>query len=424
MNELSDKQDELAKEADQMQNSLEDFAEELNKDDPNASQQLQDASEQMNQQQGPQKNMRNASRNLQMSQKQQAQQQQQEAMDKLISLFQKTQQAQQSMAQSSGRRMAMNLQKYAKQTLELSFKQEKLANQLQADKAGERTTDYQDLAQLQNSYLKATEKISDEIIKLSGMSLQISPQLMEALGVTIDRMQNSVLFLEQNRPFMSTAHANNAIESLNEATIEMLRSAKQCSNPGGQGQMSAQQMMQQLIPQQQDIMQQTQSMMELQQTAEQLRQQRQAQLDRMASQQRSLKELAEEIQRSMKDNQDLLGRLDRTAEEMEAVSKALERGNVDEDLVRREQRILSRLLDAQRSVHSRDYEQKRESVTAEEMFSRSLGVRPDAPESQSLRDEIRRAMQLKAPGEFEDLIKLYFRALAEESAVQSGGGSR
>jgi hypothetical protein len=320
--------------------------------------------------------------------------------------------------------MAMNLQKYAKQTLELSFKQEKLANQLQADKAGERTTDYQDLAQLQNSYLKATEKISDEIIKLSGMSLQISPQLMEALGVTIDRMQNSVLFLEQNRPFMSTAHANNAIESLNEATIEMLRSAKQCSNPGGQGQMSAQQMMQQLIPQQQDIMQQTQSMMELQQTAEQLRQQRQAQLDRMASQQRSLKELAEEIQRSMKDNQDLLGRLDRTAEEMEAVSKALERGNVDEDLVRREQRILSRLLDAQRSVHSRDYEQKRESVTAEEMFSRSLGVRPDAPESQSLRDEIRRAMQLKAPGEFEDLIKLYFRALAEESAVQSGGGSR
>jgi hypothetical protein len=424
MNELSDKQDDLASKADDLQKSMEDFAEEMSGDDPQASQQMQEASQQLNQQQGPQQNMRSASRKLQMSQQQQAMQQQQQAMDKLISLFRKTQQAQQSMAQNSGRKMATNLQKYAQQTLELSFKQESLADQLRAEKAGERATDFQDLAQTQNSYLKATEKIADEIMKLSGMSLQISPQLMEALGITIDRMQSSVLFLEQNRPFMSTAHASNAIESLNEATIEMLRSAKQCSNPGGQGQMSAQQMMQQLIPQQQEILQQTQSMMELQQTAEQLRQQRQAQLDRMASQQRSLKELAEEIQRSMKGNQELLGRLDRTVDEMESVSRSLEQGNIDQDLVRREQRILSRMLDAQRSVNSRDYEQKRESVTAEEIFSKSLGLRPDESESQSLRDEIRRAMQLKAPGEFEDLIKLYFRALAEESAVHSGGGSR
>jgi hypothetical protein len=177
-----------------------------------------------------------------------------------------------------------------------------------------------------------------------------------------------------------------------------------------------------MIPQQQDILQQTKSMMELQATAEKLLQERQAQLDRMSGQQRSLRDLAEDIEKSMNENQELLGRMDRTIEEMEEVSKALERGEINEDLVRREQRILSRLLDAQRSLHTRDYEQKRESITAEEIFSKSLGNRSPAPESQSLREEIRRAMQLKAPGEFEDLIKLYFRALAEESAAQGGGG--
>jgi hypothetical protein len=184
--------------------------------------------------------------------------------------------------------------------------------------------------------------------------------------------------------------------------------------------MTAQQMIQQLIPQQQDMLQQTRSMLEMQAAGEQMRQERQAQLDRLAGQQRSLKELAEDIQRSVNENRDLLGRLDRTIEEMEEVSRSLEQGNLDQDLVRQEQRILSRLLDAQRSVHTRDYEQKRESVTAEEIYSKSIGTLPDAPESQSLREEIRRAMQLKAPGEFEDLIKLYFRALAEESTVQSG----
>jgi predicted nuclease with TOPRIM domain len=140
----------------------------------------------------------------------------------------------------------------------------------------------------------------------------------------------------------------------------------------------------------------------------------------MAQQQRSLKELAEQIQKTMNENRELLGRLDRTVEEMEGVSKSIEQGEIDQDLIRREQQILSRLLDAQRSVHTRDYEQKRESVTAEDIFSRSLGANPDGPEAQSLRDEIRKAMQLKVPGEFEDLIKLYFRALAEESTTQGG----
>jgi hypothetical protein len=418
MNELSERQEELARKADDLGESMEEFAEEMNDVDKQVSRELNDASQELNRQTGPQQNMRQAARNLEMSQKQQAMQQQQEAMDKLISLFQKTQQAQGNMQINAGQRMAQNLQKHAKDTLELSFKQEKLSAQLQTDKRRQLTADYQELAQTQNSYLKATQKVADEIVKMAGMTLRISPTLMEALGSAIDRMQSSVLFLEQNRPFMSTAHATNAVESLNEATIELLRSAKQCSQGGSGGQMTAQQMLQQMIPQQQEILSQTQSMMELQSTAEQLRQQRQAQLDRLAQQQRSLKELAEDIQKSMDENRDLLGRLDRTVEEMEGVSKSLEEGRLDQDLVRREQRILSRLLDAQRSVHTRDYEQKRESVTAEDIFSKSLGGNPDEPESQSLRDEIRRAMQLKAPGEFEDLIKLYFRALAEESAIQ------
>jgi hypothetical protein len=420
MNELSERQEELAKKTDDLQESMEEFAGEMAEEDEQVAQQLDEASEKLDNNSGPQKNMRQAARDLEMTRQQAAMQQQQEAMDKLISLFQKTQQAQANMQFNVGARTAKNLQKYAKQTLDLSFKQENLAGQLQTDKRSALTADFQELAKTQNSYLKATQKVADEIVKMAGMTLMIPPALMEALGAAIDRMQSSVLFLEQNRPFMSTAHATNAVESLNEATIELLRSARQCSQGGGSGQMTAQQMMQQMIPQQQDIIQQTQSMMELQAAGEQLRQQRQAQLERMAQQQRSLKELAEQIQKTMNENRELLGRLDRTVEEMEGVSKSIEQGEIDQDLIRREQQILSRLLHAQRSVHTRDYEQKRESVTAEDIFSRSLGANPDGPEAQSLRDEIRKAMQLKVPGEFEDLIKLYFRALAEESTTQGG----
>jgi hypothetical protein len=138
----------------------------------------------------------------------------------------------------------------------------------------------------------------------------------------------------------------------------------------------------------------------------------------LAGQQRSLQDVAKQIQDSMKKERTGVGKLDRAVEDMEAVTEALKNGDINDDTVNKQQRILSRLLDAQRSVNTRDYEQKRESHTAQDVFSKSLGTRGDSASAQSLRDEIQRAMQLKAPGEFEDLIRLYFRALAGESNPQ------
>jgi hypothetical protein len=233
-------------------------------------------------------------------------------------------------------------------------------------------------------------------------------------------MQSSMLMMEQDKSYMSTTHANNAVESLNTATIEMLRTAQSCSSGGasGQKQSMSMQMLGQMIPQQQDIMRQTQEMLQMQLTQEALRQQQQAQMERLAGQQRSLQDVAKQIQESMKQERQGVGKLDRAVEDMEAVTEALRNGQLNDDVVNKQQRILSRLLDAERSVNTRDYEQKRESHTAQDVFSKSLGRRGDGASAQSLRDEIQRAMQLKAPGEFEELIRLYFRALAGEANPQ------
>jgi hypothetical protein len=143
----------------------------------------------------------------------------------------------------------------------------------------------------------------------------------------------------------------------------------------------------------------------------------------VAGQQRSLKEIAEKIKSDMKDNERTLGRMDKIVDEMEEVIRDFEGGSFDEQTLRRQERILSRLLDANRSIHSRDYEKKRQSETAGDLFSEAFGALPDQPTAQMLREEIRRAMTLKAPGEFEDLIRMYFRALAEEAPASRQPGS-
>jgi hypothetical protein len=363
--------------------------------------------------------MKNAASKLGQQQKQPAMQEQQEAMSKMVALFKRASQAQATMGQNQGRKLAVNFQRFARQTLELSHRQETLALDMKASASTDeeqKPTTTISFTQDQLSYLQATEKVADGIMDIASKSLMVPPQLIEAMGEAINRMQSSMLFLEQDKPYMSTTHAYNAIESLNEATIEMLRAAQSCKSGGQGGQQSmAMQMLQQMIPQQQDIIRETQQMLQLRLTEEALRQQQQAQLERLAGQQRSLAEIAKQIQESMKRNREGVGKLDRAVEEMEAVVEALREGRLDEDLVNREQRILSRMLDAERSVHTRDYEKRRESVTAEDVFSKSLGRRTGEADAQSLRDEIQRAMQLKAPGEFEELIRLYFRALAGES---------
>ena len=421
MDELAKKQEELAKQAQEMQNATDQLSKEM--DDPQIKEQLSQMSQEMQKSssQSPQKNMENASKELSQQQKQSAQQEQQEALRKMTGLFKRLGETQASMGQNQGQKMAMDLQKFAKQTLELSFRQESLATQMKdAVGAVEGPTPQitQSFANQQSSYLEATEKVANELMAMASMTLMIPPSLIEAMGEAINRMENSMMLLAQDKSYMSTAHANNAVESLNQATIEMLRTAQQCSSGGAGGQSQSMQMLQQMIPQQQDIIRETQEMMQLRLTEEALRQQRQAQLDRLSGQQRSLQDVAKQIQESMKKDREGLGKLDRAMKDMEAVTEALKSGQLNDDLVNKEQRILSRLLDAERSVNSRDYEKKRESHTAEEVFSKSLGRRTDGAGTQTLRDEIQRAMQLKAPGEFEDLIRLYFRALAGEAGSQ------
>jgi hypothetical protein len=422
MDELAKKQQELAKQAQEMRDATDKLSKEM--DDKDIKDQLSQMSQEMQSQEGPQQDMQNASQKLDQQQKQQAQQDQQEALRKMTGLFKKLGQAQASMGQNSGQKMAMDLQKFAKQTLELSFRQEKLAGNMKQAVTGNdgvtpETT--QSLASEQAGYLQATQKVTNQLMELANVTMMIPPTLIESMGAAINRMQSSMLMLEQDKSYMSTTHANNAVESLNQATIEMLRTAQSCSagSSGGNSQSMSMQMLQGMIPQQQDIIRETQEMMQLHLAEEALRQQRQAQLERLSGQQRSLQDVARQIQESMKKERTGVGKLDRAVEDMEAVTDALKRGQLNDDVVNKQQRILSRLLDAERSVNTRDYEQKRESHTAQDVFSKSLGRKGDNAGAQSLRDEIQRAMQLKAPGEFEDLIRLYFRALAGETNLQS-----
>lgn len=411
LKDLSDAQKELSEKAEKLADKLKEMAKNSKSED--LSQQMEDAAKQLSE--GDTEIMREAVSQLQQQMQQEAMASQEQVAADLIVLFRRVATMQMQMRNASQQRATENLQRLAKSTLALSFRQEALTSRLRDFVATEDGSGVHALASEQQTYASAVQQVAEELHEMSKRSLAVSETLLELIGETIDNMRSTLVFIEQNKAFLSAASASQAVTSLNRATIELLTAAAKSMGGGGAGPSDRMSAMQQMLQQQQQILRESQALLQMRATQEQMLQERLSAVDRLAGQQRSLREMADKMQKDLDSDKRVLGRMDKITQEMDEVIRDLDSGVVDEETVRNEERILSRLLDASRSVHSRDYERKRMSTAAGDVFSDPAGVNASRPNSQLLREEIRRAMLLKAPGEFEDLIKLYFRALAEEA---------
>jgi hypothetical protein len=111
---------------------------------------------------------------------------------------------------------------------------------------------------------------------------------------------------------------------------------------------------------------------------------------------------------------EILGRLDKLGEEMKKVVEDLSKSRVGQQTIDRQQRILSRLLDAQKSVRRRDYTRRRLSRPGEVVVRSSPGeLAPGLGEEETrLRQDLLRALDEDYPRAYQDLIRAYFQALS------------
>lgn len=125
-----------------------------------------------------------------------------------------------------------------------------------------------------------------------------------------------------------------------------------------------------------------------------------------------MSELAEEErQKERPEGERVLGDLGQMGQDMESISKDLDDGLVGEETLRRQERILSRMLDARNSVRRRDYTTRRESKTANRLFDPQAGQTGPGDESDDERFRLRYQPLDKAPLEYRDLVRRYFTAL-------------
>src|SRR5437773_1816382 len=102
--------------------------------------------------------------------------------------------------------------------------------------------------------------------------------------------------------------------------------------------------------------------------------QQEAEYKRPAGQQGGVPESSKKLTQEAKNGEEysrLLGDLDRISKEMQEVVTDLNQGEVNPETISKQDRILSRLLDASRSTRERDYEKRRRSETGKDVAGKN-----------------------------------------------------
>ena len=409
-NELSEKQKDITKDLKNLNEEMDKLSDKMGDMKDMPKDQL-DALKKEFEKQSNEKLSDEAATDIQQMQRSEAMQNQQQLSQNMKSMGKQMKSLQTSMQQMNQMKTFYDMMKILNDLLELSKDQEKLKNDTEqlSPYSNEFSKNAREQSELQSNLSKLLQKMGE----LSQKTFAITPEMGKALGKAFSDMQQSMNSMQNQQGPAAAQNQRNAMSSLNEAASLMKGGMDQMMNGGGQsgGMMSLMQQLQQLSQQQMNLNQLTQMMNQGQMSQDMM-----AQMQRLAQQQemirKSLDQLNEEAKQAGQSKR-LAGNLEKILNDMREVVTNLQSQKMNDDLVKQQEKILSRLLDAQKSMNERDYEKDRKSDTGKNYARSSPSeLNLDSEEGKNkLRDELMKSIREGYKKDYEDMIRKYFEAL-------------
>ncbi len=415
-NKLSEKQNDLTKDLENYSKQLDDLSKKMEELKDMPKDKMNELSKEF-QKQNNQQLSQQSSQSIQQNQMQQAMQNQSQISQNMNNMKQQIEQMQKQMQQMNQMQTFTDMMKITDNLITLSKQQESL--QQQSKQLNSSSSEFNQNAQQQSDIERNLDKIMQQMSSLSQKTFAITPEMGKALGDAKKEMNNSMQGLENRNGMTASQNQGNAMESLNQAAELMKSSMEQMMKGGGQGgMMSLMQQLQKMSGQQMNLNNLTQM---LQQAMKgNLTMQQQAELQRLAQQQdvirKSLQQLNKEAMNSGQ-SKTIPADLNDIAKKMEEVVKNMNSDQLNNQTVQQQEHILSRLLDAQKSINERDYQNERESQAGNDVIRESpaeLNLTTDKGKNK-IKDELDKAVQEGYTRDYEELIKRYYESLQKEN---------
>ena len=351
----AEQQTALEAQAQELQQQLEELEQRLREaGEQDASAGVQEARNQLSQ---ARQQMQQAAQLAQQGQQQSAGQQAQQAAGDMSEVSQQLNQAQMQMQMQQMEAIRVALGRTAVDALALARRQAELRSEMQgaspselAGLRGDEAAIAQGIRNLAENYAEETEMAAPGARDL----LTTVGQAMEQLDGTIEAMENPRV--QGPSP---VAEAEKVVRTLNEVARMAMTAGEQQSEAqsaaSGSEQMTQQ--LQQLAQQQGEIMQDASSLMPMRLGEETLSRQ----LEEMAGRQEEVAEELGEMSEDGKEEGDPLGDLSAFAEEARQLAEALAQGRLDPEVLRRQERLFHRLLDAGRTLERDEESEEREA---------------------------------------------------------------
>ena len=364
--------------------------------------------------------------NSQVTQKMQASEQQlsqgqfsnsAESQKQIASSLQKFQQqlseTQKQMLQNQERETVNTLRKAQQNLLQISKEQEELRTQsnqsIETYSPGARS-----LAKKQYELMQQLNNAAQQMTQLSDKSFMVTPQMGRRIGDAYSQMNDALKQL-QNRygqTSSATGSQKNAMGSMNEAVMSIQSTLQSMMNgQGGAGNFpSLLQQLQQLAGQQQGLNALTGQLGQ----RGGLTMQQQAELSRLAAQQgiirKSLEQLNHEFEQSESRDR-VLGDLNAISSDMKKVERDMQNKNITQQTIQRQNKILTRMLDASRSINQQNYENVRLSKAGKNIFQQSPAQLNLSNSNSEQEQELLRLIRKNFPPEYQRVILRYYQLL-------------
>ncbi|HEX7077265.1 MAG TPA: hypothetical protein VF363_02455 [Candidatus Eisenbacteria bacterium] len=298
---------------------------------------------------------------------------------------------------------------------------------LQENTLDDPTSSLNDRAETQKGLQDATSAATRRLGDLAKQTLFLTPDIGQALGRALANQDNAVGRYSQQDLAGGLLSGKEAAIGLNQAAAGVLRSRDSMQgSKSSTGFQEAMERLQGLAGQQQSLNDQSMNMMPGGEGGDQTQGQGGQRLTegqgdalaRMAAEQEAIRRGLEETMNQIGKGGGTLGNLGDVANDMKRVEQDLRGGRLDQETTERQQRILSRLLDAPRAVEKRDYSRRRTSRPGVDVVRSSPGaLSPDLLQSRpSIAALLARAGRDPVSPRYRAIVDEYLQSVLEGKA--------
>ena len=256
---------------------------------------------------------------------------------------------------------------------------------------------------------KELVQLTKQLIELSNKTFFVNPKINRYIGQLKTTINKCISFFEQKQIRNGKKEQSNILKKINKITALLLDSMQEMQNSdSSSGFEKFMEALENISNQQQGLNQGTMQMGQMGMMQQQI-------MEQLLQQQQELKEKLGELIGN-NPGQDQGGGLNKATEDMDKVIDDFINRNVTQKTIERQQKILSRMLDSQKSLQEKDYDNKRENVVAETAeYLGPLGLPNDLGEKDLLLiNALESAIKENMPLEYNSMIQSYFLNLQKE----------